>query len=199
MLPLHELSFSEVKSLLLYLYQNQNQNPYRKFSENRSKFSTSLTTDPAFSVFPFSRESVGKQWKRWAKPSRKWRSWWEWRSKTKSNKLRHWTTITPSPSWMNSTATAPCPPNRYSIVVVACLVSEKQKTNKLRKRRENFSEISWFCDVESGYARFWTWIYSSVVVFDIAILRHLILHSCGFRSSGVLIFWSDLLLLDQKL
>lgn len=68
-------------------------------------------TDPQFL---FSRESVGKQWKRWTKPSRKWRLWWEWMSKTKSNKLRHWTTATPSPSWTTSTATAPCPPHRSS-------------------------------------------------------------------------------------
>lgn len=79
-----------------------------------------------------------------------------------------------------------------------CLFGFRETKNEwAEKRRENFIEISWFCDVESGYARFWTWIYTCVVVFDIAILRHLILRSCRFRSSGVLIFWSDLF--DEKL
>ncbi|KAL5142668.1 Vesicle transport protein SFT2B [Glycine soja] len=41
-------------------------------------------------------------------------------SKTKSNKLRHWTTATPSPSWTTSTATAPCPPHSLTNMLSVC-------------------------------------------------------------------------------
>ncbi|XP_027923445.1 vesicle transport protein SFT2B isoform X2 [Vigna unguiculata] len=41
-------------------------------------------------------------------------------SKTKSNKPRHWKTATPSPLWMISTATAPCPPHSLTNKLSVC-------------------------------------------------------------------------------
>ena len=63
-------------------------------------------------AFPFSRERARKKWKRWTKPLGKLRYWWEWRLKTRNNKLQYWKTTIRSHLWMISIETAPCPPNR---------------------------------------------------------------------------------------